>query len=54
MGACQAIDRTLNGYCDWVEALAPEPVDLAPEGGATLKAAQIPVILYYSSEDPLK
>ena len=49
-----AIDRTLNGYCDWVEALAPEPVDLAPEGGATLKAAQIPVILYYSSEDPLK
>jgi hypothetical protein len=49
-----AIDRTLNGYCDWVEALAPEPVDLAVEGGAALKAAQIPVILYYSSEDPLK
>ena len=49
-----AVDRTLNGLCDWVEAFAPEPVDLAVEGGGTLKAAQIPVILHYSSADPLK
>ena len=49
-----AVDRTLNGLCDWVEAFAPEPVDLAVEGGATIKAAQIPVILHYSSADPLK
>lgn len=49
-----AVDRTLNGFCDWVEAFAPEPVDLAVEGGATIKAAQIPVILHYSSADPLK
>lgn len=48
-----AADRTLNGLCDWVEPETPEPVDLRVEGPASLKAAVIPVVLHYSSADPL-
>lgn len=48
-----AADRTLGGLCDWVEAAAPEPVDLAVEGAASLKAAVVPIILHYSLADPL-
>lgn len=46
-------DRTLRGLCDWVEAEAPQPVDLPIEGAASLKAAVIPVVLHYSTPDPL-
>ncbi len=53
IGASIATDRTLGGLCDWVEAEAPRPVDLAVEGAASLKAAVIPVILHYSTADPL-
>ena len=53
IGAAVAADRTLGGLCDWVEAEAPRPVDLAVEGAASLKAAVIPVILHYSTADPL-
>jgi hypothetical protein len=53
IGAALAADRTLGGLCDWVEAEAPRPVDLAVEGAASLKAAVIPVILHYSTADPL-
>ncbi|MDP3264245.1 MAG: acyl-CoA transferase [Tabrizicola sp.] len=53
IGAALATDRTLNGLCDWVEAEAPRPVDLAVEGAAGLKAAVIQVILHYSTDDPL-
>jgi hypothetical protein len=53
IGAVIAADRTLGGLCDWVEAEAPRPVDLAVEGAASLKAAVIPVILHYSTADPL-
>ena len=52
-GAVIAADRTLGGLCDWVEAEAPRPVDLAVDGAASLKAAVIPVILHYSTADPL-
>jgi hypothetical protein len=48
-----AADRTLGGLCDWVEAAAPEPVDLAVEGAASLKAAVVPIMLHYSLADPL-
>ena len=48
-----AADRTLRGLCDWVEAEAPEPVDLAIEGAASLKAAVVPLILHYSLVDAL-
>ncbi|MBK5932461.1 hypothetical protein C8N32_11522 [Rhodovulum imhoffii] len=53
VGAALAADRTLGGLCDWVEAEAPRPVDLAVEGAASLKAAVIPVVLHYSTDDPL-
>ena len=53
IGAAIATDRTLGGLCDWVEAEAPRPVDLPVEGAAGLKAAVIPVILHYSTADPL-
>jgi hypothetical protein len=53
IGAMLVANRTLGGLCDWVEAEAPRPVDLAVEGAAGLKAAVIPVILHYSTADPL-
>jgi hypothetical protein len=46
-------DRTLGGFCDWVEAEAPQPVDLPVEGAEALKAAIVPVILTYTTADPL-
>ena len=53
IGAALDADRTLGGLCDWVEAEAPEPVDLPIDGAATLKAAVITVILHYATQDPL-
>ena len=53
IGAALAADRTLGGLCDWVEAEAPRPVDLAVEGAASLKAATISVVLHYTTDDPL-
>ena len=53
IGATIAADRTLGGLCDWVEAEAPRPVDLPVDGAASLKAAVIPVVLHYSTADPL-
>ncbi len=53
IGAALAADRTLGGLCDWVEAEAPRPVDLPVEGAASLKAAVVPVILHYTTADPL-
>jgi hypothetical protein len=53
IGAVLAADRTLGGLCDWVEAEAPEPIDLPIEGAAALKAAAITVVLHYATSDPL-
>jgi hypothetical protein len=53
IGTALAADRTLGGLCDWVEAEAPEPVDLPIEGAAALKAAVITVVLHYATSDPL-
>ena len=52
IGTQLAADRTLGGLCDWVEAEAPEPVDLPIEGAAAPKAAVIIVVLHYASPDP--
>lgn len=54
IAAVISADQTLGGLCDWVEAEAPQPVDLPIEGAASLKAAIIPVVLHYSSADPLR
>ena len=53
IGTTLAADRTLGGLCDWVEAEAPEPVDLPIEGASALKAAVIVVVLHYATPDPL-
>lgn len=53
IGTALAADRMLGGLCDWIEAEAPRPVDLAIEGAASLKAAVIPVTLHYTTADPL-
>ena len=53
IGAAIVADRTLGGRCDWIEAEAPEPVDLPIEGAATLKAAIVPIILHYATSDAL-
>jgi hypothetical protein len=53
VGNALAAERTLGGLCDWVEAEAPRPVDLAIDGAATLKAAVIPIVLHYTTNDPL-
>ncbi len=39
-------DAAFDMLCDWIEAEAPCPVDLAMEGTASLKAAMIPVVLH--------
>ena len=53
IGIVVSADRTLGGLCDWVEAEAPRPVDLAVDGALALKAAVIPIVLHYASADPL-
>ncbi len=53
VGTALGEDRTLGGLCEWIEAEAPRPIDLAVDGAATLKAAVIPVVLHYASDDPL-
>jgi len=53
IGTAVAADRTLGGTCDWVEAQAPAPTDLAQEGAEGIKAAVVPVVLTYSTTDPL-
>lgn len=53
VGTALAADRTLGGRCDWVEAEAPRPTELGIDGAATLKAAVLPIVLHYSTSDPL-
>jgi hypothetical protein len=53
VGAELATDRTLGGFCDWVEPEAPRAVDLAVDGAAPVKAAVITIVLHYSTSDPL-
>ena len=53
LASATTADRTLGGLCDWVEAEAPQPVDLPVEGAEALKAAIVPVILTYTTADPL-
>ena len=53
IGSAISADRTLGGLCDWIEVEAPRPVDLPVDGAASLKAAVIPVILHYTTADPL-
>ena len=53
IGSRLALDRTLGGLCDWVEAESPRPAEIAPEGAAPIKAAMVGIILHYATPDPL-
>ena len=53
IGTALEADRTLGGLCDWVEPEAPASVDLPIEGAAALKAAEITVVLHYTTTGPL-
>ena len=53
IGAAIATDRTLGGLCDWMEARAPENVEIVPEGAEPVKAAVIAVMIDYVTADPL-
>lgn len=53
VGTGIALDRTLGGLCDYVEGQSPAPLMLPIDGGEGLKAATVPVVLFYGSPDPL-
>ena len=53
IGTVLAIDRTLGGLCDWIEAEAPASVDMPVDGAVSLKAAVVTVVLHYSTSSPL-
>jgi len=52
IGAVLAANRTAGG-ADWIEAMAPSPTDLPAPGADTIKAATIPVVLHFWTDDPL-
>jgi hypothetical protein len=49
--AAVAGDRSLGGRCDWVEAMAPEPVELSAEGALPIKAATMDIMLHYATDE---
>lgn len=53
IGIRLAVDRTLGGLCDWVEAEAPAPSDVPVEGSQPIRAASIGLVLFYATPDPL-
>ena len=53
IGTAVAGDRTLGGLCDWVQPQGPAVEEIAEEGVAPIRAATVPVVLVYSSPDPL-
>lgn len=53
IGLALAADRTLGGVVEWAEPEAPSTVDLPVMGAAAIKAAEIAVVLHYSTADPL-
>lgn len=53
IGTVLAGDRTLGGFCDWIEAEAPEPADLPVEGASTIRAAVLGITLHYTTADAL-
>lgn len=53
IGTLIEADRTLGGLCAWMEAEAPQPVDLPVEGAASLKAGVVTIVLHYTTASPL-
>lgn len=53
IGAAVEGNRTLGGLCDWIEGVAPEPVEVVTEGGEPMKAAIVSILLKYSTTSPI-
>lgn len=53
IGAAIEANRTLGGLCDWVEGVAPEPVEVVTEGGEPIKAALVSIRLTYATTSPI-
>jgi hypothetical protein len=53
VGTAVEADRTLGGLCDWIEAGAPQPTDLAEPGALPIKAGIVPVRIHYATLSPL-
>lgn len=52
VGGILAANRAIGG-ADWIEAMAPTTSDLPALGADTIKAATIPVVLHFWTDDPL-
>ena len=53
VGRLLAVDTTLSGLIDHMHAESPEFIEQPVEGGLTIKAAIVPVILEYVSDSNL-
>jgi hypothetical protein len=53
IGGAISADRTLGGLAEWIEARAPEFQDEPIEGAATIHSAAVPVMIRFSTSDPL-
>ena len=53
VGHLLAVDTTLSGLIDHMHAEPPEFIEQPVEGGLTIKAAIVPVILEYISDSNL-
>ena len=53
IGQILAEERTLAGWCDHIEASAPDVSAITVEGGTPFKGATITITLIYATADPL-
>jgi hypothetical protein len=53
IGTAIALDRTLGGLCDHLEALAPGTDDITAAGAASAAGADLVLVARYATTDPL-
>ena|ERR1700722_1232408 len=53
IGALITQNRSLGGLAEWMEAEAPAFIDEPIEGAASVKMAQLSVMVRFSTSDPL-
>lgn len=53
IGVAVAVNRTLGGLCDWVEAEAPSTDDAEALGATPVRFALLSIVASYATTDPL-
>lgn len=53
IGSALALDPTLGGLCDWVEAAAPATEDITNDGAAPPRGADLIITAIYVTSSPL-